>query len=289
MMALSIIIPAYDEEKSIKETLEEVLTFCKNNLKEYQVIVVDDASADNTPAIAARYGEVTVMKNPVNIGYGGSIKKALSEARYEHVLIMDADGTYSVGEIKKLLPFVGDFDMVVGARQGRHYRGSLMKRFSRFLFYLLLKYVTGESIPDANSGLRIFKKSVVMKFTDDLCSGFSFTTTITIIMLSNQYLIKFIPIEYKKRIGKSKVRFVRDSLRTIQILLQNISYYNPIKAFLPFSAVSILAAEYFALRYVIADLDVYLLCAVIFSVSSMLFFAFGLMGHIIVTGKRNRS
>ncbi len=281
-MPLSIIIPAYNEEESIKEMLNELLPLCNSELKECQVIVVDDASTDKTPDIVKGYKEVTVIRNPVNIGYGGSIKRALPETRYGHILIMDADGTYPAGEIKKLLPFAGDFDMVVGARQGKHFHGSLMKRFSRMVFYLLLKYVTGENIPDANSGLRIFKRSVVEKFTDDLCSGFSFTTTITIIMLSNQYLIKFVPVEYRKRLGKSKVRFTRDSLRTFQTLLQNISYYNPIKAFLPFCLASFLAAGYFAARYIIVGPGTYLLCAALFTVAAMLFFAFGLVCYVIV-------
>lgn len=285
MIPLSIIIPAYNEEESIKETLSELLSFCNSELAKYQIIVVDDASTDRTAAIAEGHKEATVIKNPVNAGYGGSIKKALSEARYEHILIMDADGTYPPGEIKKLLPFAADFDMVIGARKGKHYRGSFFKSVSRKIFFLLVKYVTGENIPDVNSGLRIFKKNAVMKFYDRLCRGFSFTTTITIAFISTGHIVKHVNIDYRKRIGKSKVRFVRDSLRTLQILVESISYFNPIKAFLPFSVVSLTAAAYFALRYIIVGPDSYLLCAALFLVSAMLFFGFGMIGYIITKGK----
>jgi len=288
VIPLTIITPAYNEEKGIKDTLLEVLSFCRKELERFQVIVVDDASGDNTAQVAAGFKEVSVLVNPVNLGYGGSIKRALRQANFEHVLIMDADGTYPAGEIKKLLPFANDFDMVVGKREGKHYHGSLMKRFSRVVFYLLLKYVTGENIPDANSGLRIFKKDTVMKFWDDLCTGFSFTTTITIIMLSNQHLIKFVPIDYKKRIGKSKVKMLRDSARTFQILLQNISYYNPIKAFLPFSFISLLASATFTALYMTRENTLfYGISAVLCFISAMLFLSFGLICYVVVkAGKK---
>ena len=286
MIPLTIIIPAYNEEKGIRATLEDVMSFCGPEGAGHQIILVDDASGDKTSAIAGEFDRVTILKNPVNIGYGGSIKRALLRATHEHVLIMDADGTYPAAEITKLVPHAEEFDMVVGKREGRYYHGSPVKRLSRLIFYVLLKYVTGESIPDANSGLRVFRKSIVTKFMGDLCSGFSFTTTITIMMLSNQYLIKFVPIEYKKRIGKSKVRFFRDSLRTLQLLVEAIAFYNPIKAFLPFSVVSFAAAAYFTAQYFFTGLTPYMICASIFSFSALLFFSFGVLGYIMTRSKK---
>jgi len=287
VIPLTIIIPAYNEEKSIKQTLDELISFCKNSLRSYQIILVDDASTDSTQLIAQSHREVTVLKNPTNIGYGGSIKRALLEARYDYILIIDADGTYPAEEIKKLLPFSQDFDMVIGARVGKHYRGSIFKAISRKVFYVLVKYVTGEKIPDVNSGLRIFKKDKIMKFYDRLCSGFSFTTTITIALISTGHLVKHVNIDYRKRIGRSKVRFLRDSLRTLQILVESISYFNPIKAFLPFCALSFAGAVYFIVRYIVTNQLVYLLCASIFTFSMGLFFAFGMLGYIITKVKND--
>lgn len=288
MKPISIVIPAYNEAASIANVVESVKGFMHSEKIEYEIIIVDDCSTDNTAAVAKKSG-VTVVSHPVNRGYGASLASGLERAKYEHVLITDADETYPVGEMRKLLPFIDDFDMVVGARQGRHYHGSLVKRFSRIIFYLLLGYVTGEKVPDANSGLRIFKKDVVMQFEDDFCSGFSFTTTITLVLLSNNYLIKFVPIDYMSRTGKSKVRHLRDTARTIQILLHTIAYYNPLKALLPFSAFSLFLSIFFSAMYLArARTAFYGLAAVVSLLFSALFLSFGLMTYAIVKGARRR-
>ena len=284
---VSIIIPAYNEEKGIKQTLDEILSFAKKELKNYQIIVVDDCSEDNTGAMLKEYKEIVLLKNPINIGYGGSIKAALCHARHNHILIIDADGTYPADEINKLLPFADDFDMVIGARKGRHYRGTLFKNLSRRIFYLLVKYVTGEKIPDVNSGLRVFKKDKITKFYDRLCNGFSFTTTITIALISTGHLVKHVNIDYRKRIGKSKVRFLRDSLRTLQILVEAIAYFNPIKAFLPLFAGSAFLSFYFLLRYLFTEMSVYLISTSIFAFATLLFFGLGMLGYIVTKTKNH--
>jgi len=100
------------------------------------------------------------------------------------------------------------------------------------LFSLLVEYTTGTKVPDVNSGLRIFKKSIMMKYKNSLCTGFSFTTTITMFFLLDHYYVKYLPIDYLKREGKSKVNHYRDTLRAAQIIIQAILYFNPIKLFL---------------------------------------------------------
>lgn len=289
MSPISVIIPAYNEANGIAGVVGHVKSFMADQKIEHEIIVVNDCSTDNT-ANEAKSPGVTVISHPINRGYGASLTTGLKKARYDHVLIMDADESYPVDDIEKLLPYMNDFDMVVGARQGKHYHGSLIKRLSRAAFYVLLGYVTGEKVPDANSGLRIFKKDVVMQFEDDFCSGFSFTTTITIILLSNKNLIKFVPIDYMSRTGKSKVRHLRDTARTVQILLHTIAYYNPVKAFLPFSFLSLFLSVIFTMMYMLkARTAFYGLAAVGSFFFFMLFLSFGLMTYAIVkNGKKKR-
>ncbi len=288
MTPISIIIPAYNEVEGISKVIEHVKSFMSLEKIEHEIIVVDDCSTDFTADSAKAQG-VTVMSHPINRGYGASLTTGLKKARYNNILIMDADESYPVKDVKKLLPYVDEYDMVVGARQGKHFHGSLLKRFSRMVFYVLLGYVTGEKIPDANSGLRIFKKDVVMQFEEDFCSGFSFTTTITIILFSNRYLIKFVPIDYMSRTGKSKVRHLHDTARTMQILLHTITYYNPIKAFLPFSLVSLFIFVISTGFYIFKIHDIfYGISAVISLIASMLFMAFGMATYAIVKGSRRQ-
>ncbi|MBN2452716.1 MAG: glycosyltransferase family 2 protein [Candidatus Omnitrophica bacterium] len=287
MKPISVVIPAYNESRHIATVIGAVTEFMKKERIEYEIIVVDDFSTDDTAQSAERAG-ATVISHPMNRGYGASLTTGIKKSRYNDILIMDADGTYPVPEIKKLLPYIGDFDMVVGARQGKHYHGSPVKRISRGIFYLLISYVTGDHVPDANSGLRIFRKDVVMKFEDDFCSGFSFTTTITLVLLCNNRLIKFVPIDYQPRVGsKSKVRYFRDTARTFQILLQTVSYYIPLKAFLPFTIISLLLSLVFTILYFAKAGNIfYGLSAVVTFLSSMAFLGLGLIAYSIVRGKK---
>lgn len=289
MIPISVVIPAYNEADAISGVVAQLKSFMEKEKIEHEIIIVDDCSQDGTLDAAKKTGAV-VLEHPVNRGYGAALTTGLKKAKYDHVLIMDADGSYPVSDIPALLPYVDRFDMVVGARQGKYYHGSFIKRVSRMIFYLLLGYVTGEKVPDANSGMRIFKKDVIMKFEDDFCSGFSFTTTITIILLSNKYLIKFVPIDYMSRTGKSKVRHLRDTARTIQILLHTIAYYNPIKTFLPFVSISLFMALVYAMLYFFADNTAfYGFSAVLSFFFSMLFMSFGLMTYAIIKdGRRKR-
>ncbi len=288
MMPISVVIPAYNESGSIGKVISSLKDHLGREKLEHEIIVIDDNSNDDT-AVAAKKAGAAVFSHAVNRGYGAALTTGIKNAKYEHILIIDADETYPVTEIGKLVPYMSDFDMVVGARQGKYYHGSPVKRMSRMAFYMLLNFVTGENIPDANSGLRVFKKSVVMRFEEDFCSGFSFTTTITIILLSNRYLVKFVPIDYKPRTGKSKVKYLRDTARTIQILLQNISYYNPIKAFLPFSLLSLSLAGVFSLLYLFRERSVfYGISAVISFYFAFLFMGLGMLAYIIMKGNRKR-
>jgi len=288
MRPISVVIPAYNESRHITAVIESVAGFMKKEKIEHEIIVVDDFSSDDTVQSARRTG-ATVISHPINRGYGAALTTGIKKSKYGEILIMDADGTYPASEIGKLLPYIDDFDMVVGARQGKHYHGSWMKRFSRAVFYVLISYVTGDHVPDANSGLRIFKKDVVMQFEDDFCSGFSFTTTITLVLLCNKYMLKFVPVDYHPRVGsKSKVRYFRDTARVFQILLQTISYYIPLKAFLPFAIMSIFLSLIFTILYFVkADTVFYGLSAVITFLSSMAFLGLGLIAYSIIRGKKN--
>lgn len=229
---LSIVLPALNEAEAIAPQLAAIRNAVASLSIPCEVIVVDDGSTDGTGPLAEK-GGARVVTNPQNAGYGASLKRGIQAARHEHILICDADGTYPVARIPDLVREAErGFDMVVGARTGPYYRGSLIKHPWRLVYLELCRFVTGIKIPDANSGLRIFKKRLALDVFDDLCSGYSFTTTLTLAALSRGAFVRFVPIDYGKRIGRSKVRFLRDALRTAQLMVQAILLYNPIKLFL---------------------------------------------------------
>ena len=238
---LSVVVPALNEEAGIGPVLDRLVTVLGEFGVKYEIIVVDDGSDDGTGARARQRDGVRVIRHPQNAGYGASVYDGVLAARYERIVITDADGTYPIEALPELLQWAGDYDMVVGARTGRTYRGSLFKFPARLAFGALCSFVTGTAIPDVNSGLRVMRRDLVLAFSDPLSRGMSFTTTMTLALLSNGYFVKFVPISYHQRIGRSKVRYVRDTLRASQILAQAITRYNPIKLFLVLAALSALA------------------------------------------------
>ncbi len=167
---------------------------------------------------------VTLIQHPQNAGCGLSLRDGILKEKYNNICITDADGIYPVKSIPLLAKDMDAFDMVVGALQGIHFRGSYLKNPAWLVFHALVQFATGTKIPDANSKLLIFRRDKVLSFWTTLCHRFSFTTTITLGMLSRGYFVKYVPIEYYERKGRFKVRIIRDSLRTTQIIMQALMY-----------------------------------------------------------------
>lgn len=232
---ISIVIPAYNEQDVIVDTI----TRCKKVLvqlfgTEGEVIVVDDCSKDKTFELAKQAG-ATVITHPHNAGYGRSLKDGINVAKYDIIVITDSDGTYPIESIPELYTeYLKGFDMVVGARQGKNYDESFKKKILRKLLKFLVEYTAGRKIDDINSGLRIFSKGTISRYFDTLCDTFSFTTSVTLAYMMTGKFVKYIPIQYHKRVGKSHVKLFKDTLRTLQYIIEAILFYNPIKIFLIF-------------------------------------------------------
>ncbi|MEM7532470.1 MAG: glycosyltransferase family 2 protein [Chloroflexota bacterium] len=241
-MSLTIVIPAYNEENGIGPVLDhlnQVLEANSDNGFVYEILVVDDGSEDNTKEVALQYDNITVLQHRFNRGYGAGLKTGIRHASYDIICITDADGTYPNDQIPVLYNhFVdGSYDMVVGARTGENVSIPLVRRPAKWFIGQLANFVAGEPIPDINSGLRIFHKPVAQSFQQILPDGFSFTTTITLAMLTNNYRVDYLPINYAQRIGRSKIRPIRDTLNFIQLILRIGLYFSPLKIFLPVSGV----------------------------------------------------
>lgn len=228
-----MVIPAYNEEQGIGKVLEDL----KERLKELDIprefIVVDDGSTDGTKEVLSTIESIRVIRHQRNMGYGAAIKTGMEEARYEWVGITDADGTYPNGKIPELLSAMGENDMVVGARVGKGVSIPWVRRPAKWILSQLANYLAQQKIPDLNSGLRIFKKQAAECFLKILPDRFSFTTTITLAMLSNNYKVLFVPIDYHPRTGKSKIRPLYDTMNFLQLIVRTILYFDPLRIFLP--------------------------------------------------------
>jgi glycosyltransferase involved in cell wall biosynthesis len=231
---VSLVIPAFNEAEGIGETLREANTaLAALSLADHEIIVVDDGSVDATAELAAAAPGVRVVRHPKNAGYGRSLKSGIAAARFETIIIADADLTYPLDAMGELLAeYRKGFDMVVGARTGGHYRESAIKAPMRALLRFMVEYTSGKAIPDVNSGLRVFDKNTVATLFSRLSNGFSFTTSVTLAYLMTGRFVTWHPIPYRGRKGRTKVRLLRDSLRTLQYIVEAAVYYNPLKIFM---------------------------------------------------------
>ena len=247
--ATTIVIPAYNEEQAIGAVLEQLLAVMDRAGVPCEIIVIDDGSQDTTADVAGRYQGVTVLRQRDNRGYGAALKTGIRHARYDLICITDADGTYPNECVPDLVARLtgGGYDMVVGARVGEQVSIPLIRRPAKWVIGLLGNFVAGESIPDLNSGLRVFRREVALRLLHMLPDQFSFTMTITLAMLINGYLVDYVPIDYYARVGRSKIRPIPDTLNFMQLSLRIALYFAPLKIFLPISLLLLLLAMAWAL------------------------------------------
>ncbi len=230
-MELSVVIPAYNEENAVRGTVEDVRAHLEPLNIPYEIIVVDDASQDNTRAEAEASG-ATVTFNDVNSGYGASLKRGVRMAQYEYVAILDADSTYPARYLPEMLAMCRDQDMVVGDRGAAMKNVPLLRRPAKKFLFAFASFLAERKINDLNSGMRVFRKSELIPFLPLLPQNFSFTTTITLCMTSNGKRMIYTPIEYGKRVGKSKIRPV-DFINFIILILRISTLFNPLRVFIP--------------------------------------------------------
>ncbi len=232
---VSVVVPAFNEEAAIEDCLREMQAVLAALDRESELIVVNDGSADQTAERARSLG-VRVIDLPENRGYGAALKAGIEKARFDIIVITDADGTYPAKEIPALLELSEQYDMVVGARLGANAAIPLVRRPAKWFLTRLASYLAGRSIPDLNSGMRVLKRRHVERFEHLLPSGFSFTTSITLASLCSDLLVANHPIDYYERTGQSKIR-PRHALEFTVLILRTIVYFNPLKVFLPLGAV----------------------------------------------------
>ena len=196
-MSLSVVIPAYNEEGAVRETIDEIRAAMDPSGAPYEIIVVDDGSADGTRAEAEATG-VRVEYNQMNSGYGATLKRGVKAAQHEYVAIIDADGTYPAHYLPDMLRQCRDMDMVVGDRGAAMKNVPLIRRPAKFILNKLASFLAERKLNDLNSGLRVFRKSELIPFLPLLPQNFSFTTTITLCMSCNNKRMVYTPIEYRK-------------------------------------------------------------------------------------------
>ncbi len=228
---VTVILPAFNEERAVAAQVRAVQRVLAGAAIPHEIVVVDDGSTDRTRAEALTT-DALVLHHHHNRGYGASIKSGIAAARYDACVIVDADNTYPAEEIPTLLALLETTDMVVGARTRPNVSIPPIRRPAKWLVGKLAEQIAGQRIPDLNSGLRAFRRECVRQYLSILPNRFSFTTTITLAYLADDYGVVYHPIEYYRRTGTSKIR-PRQFREFVMLVFRMALLFQPLKVFVP--------------------------------------------------------
>jgi glycosyltransferase involved in cell wall biosynthesis len=275
---LSVVIPAFNEEKAIGQTVAEVHDSLSNLPLDFEIIVVDDGSTDGTRAAAEKSG-AKVITSDENRGYGAALKTGITAGTSTYVAIIDADGTYPASGIPHMLELARTADMVVAARDASMTNVPWIRRPAKLILSKFANFLAQRKIPDLNSGLRVFRRTSLVRFLPLLPSGFSFTTTITLCMICSELRVKYVPIDYRRRIGRSSMR-ATDFLNFLLLVLRAIVLFNPLRVFLPIGAVLFVLGA-IKLVYDIFTVENLSESAVLGVLGAIMIWTFGLLADMI--------
>lgn len=246
---ITIVIPAHNEEGAIGAVLSALRGLSHPALRE--VIVVDDGSSDRTGEIARESG-VRVIRQPSNRGYGAALKAGIRAASSEYVLTMDADGQHRIEDVLKLCDAMSGeqpADCVIGHRT-KLVHSPLWRMPGKWFLTHLARVLTRKEIRDLNSGLRVMRRDVIVRYMHLCPAGFSFSTTSTFALASRGYRMEFVPIQVERRVGKSSVS-VATGFQTILLILRLASLFNPLRVFLPLALLFIVGGAAWTVPYLL--------------------------------------
>jgi glycosyltransferase involved in cell wall biosynthesis len=280
-MEVTILLPAYNEEESIGQTIIRI----KELYPDFEILVVDDGSTDKTRQEAIDAG-ARIWSHPYNIGNGAAIKTGLRYASGDWIVMMDADGQHDPADIAKLLEHKDKYDMVVGARS-KASKTSLHRDLANFIYNWLASYVTKFKVEDLTSGFRLIKNSTVRKYIYLLPNTFSYPSTLTLAYLRSGLSVKYVPIKTKARKGKSKIKLFQDGIRFFLIITKIATLFSPFRVFLPVSLLFFMTGLLYYLFTYITVSRFTNMSALLFS-SSIIIFMMGLVSEQVAQMRYDR-
>jgi len=278
--SISVVIPAFNERRTIGQVIRAAHEQCP----EAEIIVVDDASSDNTGDEAVAAG-AHVIRRPYNIGNGAGVKTGVRAARGDVVLILDGDGQHDPADIPRLLAHIGPYDMVIGARD-RTGQQNALRWLGNSALNRLGSYLVGMQMQDLTSGFRAMRREVILEFIHLLPNQYSWPTTSALAFAKAGYHIRFEPIVTRRRtIGQSSQKLMRNGVKFVLIILRIVTLFAPLRLFFPiFLLLEALALAAYAWSVVRGDPWLHLpLSTGMFFLGGIVIFLFGLISEQIAS------
>ncbi|MDE6202830.1 MAG: glycosyltransferase family 2 protein, partial [Lachnospiraceae bacterium] len=231
--SVSIIVPAYNEEAAIGAVLAELQEHIgKWDMEDVEIVVINDGSTDQTAQIVSGFSQVRLINHRKNKGYGSAVKTGIRESSGNIIIWYDADGQHRPEDVLKIINKMQEeeLDYCIGIRDGNSYVDK-SRSFGKKVLKGILNFITKEELRDFNSGMRGFKREIIMSHLSLLPDTFGASTVTTLLMLEQEYRGGEVDITVRKREGKSSVRQVRDGCRTIALIFQIIILFQPMRVF----------------------------------------------------------
>ncbi len=285
MKPVSLIIPVYNESGSVAALVPRLAKVLAQLPGGSEVVLVNDGSRDGSGEALAQALEgctepIRLMSHARNRGYGAALKTGIAHSTCPWIAITDADGTYPLGKLPRLLREMdGGATMAVGAR--RLGEQPLVRRPAKAFLNAFASFLAESPIPDINSGLRVFTREAVLRHIKLMPDGFSFTTTITMALLGEGEPVVYVPIRYRARVGESKIRPVRDMMNFLLLICRMAVLFNPLKVFVPAALVFVLASFCLLLARLFLAESVGVATTIVLFVAGVQMFAIGLLADLI--------
>lgn len=230
---VSVVLPVYNEQGHLRAEVDRIRAALEASPYSFEIIVVDDGSDDGSGEQLRQIDGIHLIQFAKNRGSGSARKAGSHAARGRIVVWTDADMTYPNHEIPRLVKELEGSDQIVGARTSEQGTARFARVPAKWLIRRLASYLVETPIPDLNSGLRAFRASVGRQYLHLLPPGFSCVTTLTMAFLANGYSVKYTPIDYAPRAGRSKFHWWRDTRRYLTQVVRMVLSYNPLRVFMP--------------------------------------------------------
>jgi glycosyltransferase involved in cell wall biosynthesis len=230
---ISVVLPVHNEEACLEQEILRIKAGLDASKYSWELVLVDDASTDDSGKIADKFPWIRRITFPVNRGPGAARRVGSQAAKGDVVVWSDADMTYPNDQFAQLVDALGDADQVIGARRTEEGTLRLLRAPVKWVIKKFASVLTKSEIHDLNTGYRAFRREAALPYLPLLPNGFSHVSTITLTMLMDGKRVIYMPIDYAQRTGRSKFHPIRDTYVYVMQILRMVTFFSPLTVFLP--------------------------------------------------------